>query len=136
VLIVDDDPAVRELVRRALEKEGVVVTEAPDGRAGLAEVARRRPGLVLLDLMMPELDGFGFLEELRRVPAWRDIPVIVLTAKELTDEDRRRLQGSVERILEKGTYDRQALLQEIRGRIAANAPAAAGVGPGSRPASA
>jgi signal transduction histidine kinase/CheY-like chemotaxis protein len=118
VLIVDDDPAVREIVRRALEKEGVAVAEAAHGRAGLAEVARRRPGLILLDLMMPELDGFGFLEELRRVPAWRDIPVIVLTAKELTDEDRRRLQGSVEKILAKGAYDRQSLLQEIRGRIA------------------
>ncbi len=125
VLIVDDDPSVRELVRRALEKEGVAVAEAGHGRAGLAEVARRRPGLILLDLMMPELDGFGFLEELRRVPAWRDIPVIVLTAKELTDADRQRLQGSVEKILEKGAYDRQSLLQEIRGLIAASAPPAA-----------
>jgi signal transduction histidine kinase/DNA-binding response OmpR family regulator len=128
VLIVDDDPSMRELVRRALEKEGVPVAEAGHGRAGLAEVARRRPGLILLDLMMPELDGFGFLEELRRVPAWRDIPVIVLTAKELTDEDRQRLQGSVEKILEKGAYDRQSLLQEIRGLIAASAPPAAASG--------
>src|SRR5262249_51838888 len=97
------------------------VVEAGHGRAALAEVARRPPGLILLDLMMPEMDGFAFLEALRRVAAWRDIPVIVLTAKELTEEDRERLHGSVQNILEKGTYSRQAVPEERRGLTATRA---------------
>jgi CheY-like chemotaxis protein len=126
VLVVDDDPTMRELVRRALEKEGLGVVEAAHGRAALAELARRRPALILLDLMMPEMDGFEFLDACRREPAWRDIPIIVLTAKELTDEDRRRLNGCVEKVLQKGAYSRQSLLREIRDLVAACArPAAA-----------
>ena len=65
VLVVDDDPAMRDLVRRALEKEGIPVVEAEHGRAALERVARQTPALILLDLMMPEMDGFEFLAELR-----------------------------------------------------------------------
>src|SRR5204863_8229810 len=103
-LVVEDDPATREMLRRMLERDGWTVTEAPDGRIGLAQVATARPDLVLLDLMMPELDGFRFVEGLRIEPAWRGIPVLVVTAKDLTDEERRRLNGKVERVIQKGAY--------------------------------
>ena len=102
VLIVDDDPECRELVRRNLESEGWRVTEAADGEAGLRMVAADPPALVLLDLMMPGVDGFGFLDEFpRRFPGSRT-PVIVLTAKDLTSDDHTRLNGRVARILAKG----------------------------------
>jgi len=78
--------------------------------------------MILLDLMMPEMDGFEFLDELRRRPQWRTIPVIVLMAKDLTPEDRRRLDGQIERIYQKGSFDRQALLSEIS-RLASQAVA-------------
>jgi signal transduction histidine kinase/CheY-like chemotaxis protein len=119
VLIVDDDAALRELLRRILEKEGYTVLEAENGRVGI-ERMRLSPGLILLDLMMPEMDGFEFVAELRRHEAWRAIPVVVVTAKELTAEDRRRLNGYVEKILEKGAYTRDTLLREVRDLVAAS----------------
>ena len=76
-------------------------------------MAENRPDAILLDLMMPEMDGFEFLAELRRQPTWRDIPVLVLTAMDLTDEDRRRLNGEVEQVMQKGAYDRDELLREV-----------------------
>jgi CheY-like chemotaxis protein len=90
--------------------------QAENGRAALAGLARQRPDAILLDLMMPEMDGFEFLGELRRQAAWRDIPVIVVTAMDLSEEDRRRLSGEVERIIEKGAYGRDELLHEV-GRL-------------------
>jgi signal transduction histidine kinase/CheY-like chemotaxis protein len=126
VLVVDDDPAMREMLRRSLEKAGLAVLEADDGRAALAEIARQRPALVLLDLMMPVMDGFEFLRELRATPQGRAIPVVVLTARDLTPEDRQRLQGQVAHVLGKGAYSRDALLQEVRELVGARA------GPGAR----
>jgi len=90
-----------------------VAIEAENGRAALELVERRRPNLILLDLMMPEMDGFQFLDELRRSRAWADIPVIVLTAKDLTPQDHVRLSGNVERILAKGAYTRDEMLAEL-----------------------
>ncbi len=119
VLIVEDDAATRELLRRTLEHEGWTVSEAENGRVGLARVAERRPELILLDLMMPEMDGFAFVLELRKTEVWRSIPVVVVTAKDLTDEDRLRLNGYVEKILQKGAYSREALLAEVRDLVAA-----------------
>ena len=71
------------------------------------------PDVIVLDLMMPEMDGFEFLAELRGRPEGRDIPVIVLTAKDLTDDDRRRLNGGVERIVIKRGFERGELLREL-----------------------
>jgi hypothetical protein len=121
VLIVEDEPSLRELLRRMLERDGYAVAEANDGRAALEHVRERAPGVILLDLMMPVMDGFEFLAELRREEAWRQIPVIVVTAKDLSPEERERLNGSVARILQKGAYDRQALLAEVRALVAASA---------------
>jgi signal transduction histidine kinase/CheY-like chemotaxis protein len=102
VLIVEDDPGSRKLMRKLFENEGWTVSEAENGRIGLAAVATSTPGLVLLDLMMPEMDGFEFMEHLRRRDGGRDIPVVVLTAKDLTEDDRRRLRGNVDNVMQKG----------------------------------
>ncbi|MDT8369244.1 MAG: response regulator [Longimicrobiales bacterium] len=117
VLIVEDDPDTRSIIRRTLEGVGCTVTEAENGRIGLERVHQDRPSLILLDLIMPEVDGFGFLEELQRRPEVREIPVVVITAKDLTDEDRARLNGGVERILAKGTDLRQEILLGLRKAI-------------------
>jgi CheY-like chemotaxis protein len=114
VLLVEDDPATREVLRRTLQKEEWVVAEAENGRVALDRLREREPTLILLDLMMPEMDGFEFLEELRRDEARRALPVVVLTSKDLTPEERERLSGNVERILQKGAYTREALLREVR----------------------
>jgi CheY-like chemotaxis protein len=114
VLVVEDDEGTRELMVRTLEKEGWVVREAENDRVGLEQVAKAIPSLVLLDLMMPEIDGFGFMEGLRRMPGWEHVPVIVITAKDITAEDRERLNGEVCRILQKGSVSPESLLAEIR----------------------
>ncbi len=120
VLLVEDDPATRAVLRRSLEKEGWRVTEAENGRVGLERVATDRPALVLLDLMMPEMDGFQFLEGLR---SWKpaDAPaVVVITAKDLTDDDRRRLNGAVRDVVQKGSQEIDLLLEDVRLRVTAH----------------
>jgi signal transduction histidine kinase/DNA-binding response OmpR family regulator len=120
VLIVEDDAGMREVLRRRLEREAWTVIEAENGRVGLQRMAERQPDLILLDLMMPEMDGFQFLDGVRQQDAWRSIPVIVITAKELTPEDRQRLNGSVEKILQKGAYSREELIGEVRNLVTAS----------------
>jgi CheY-like chemotaxis protein len=121
VLIVEDDPETRHLLRRLLEPQGWRVTEAENGRAGLAQVAQEAPALVLVDLMMPEVDGFTFIEELRRDERHRSLPIVVVTSKDLTPEDRERLNGHVDRVLQKGAHNREELLATLRDQIAAHA---------------
>ena len=117
VLVVEDDPATRDLLRRLLESDGWTVAEAENGRSALGVLAHRVPALILLDLMMPVMDGCQFAAELRKVDAWRDIPVIVITAKDLTAEDRRALNGDVQGVLQKGAFSRDTLLREIQSQM-------------------
>ena len=114
VLVVEDEPSIRQMVRRVLEKEGWAVREAENGQAGLQAVAESKPAVILSDLMMPVMNGFDFIRELRKNKEWRDIPVVILTAKDLTVEDRQQLKGNVEQILQKGDYNRDQLLSEVR----------------------
>jgi CheY-like chemotaxis protein len=114
VLVVEDDADTCDTLRRMLEKEGWIASEAENGRVALAQIAVRRPDVVLLDLMMPEMDGFEFVAELRKRQEWRTIPVVVVTAKDLTLEERQRLSGHVEKILQKTAYRREDLLREVR----------------------
>jgi len=116
VLVVEDDGPTREMFRRMLSKEGWGVIEAENGRVALERVAEMRPEVILLDLMMPELDGFEFVVELNRRLEWRTIPVVVVTAKDLTAEDRLRLNGYVEKIIQKGDggLGGESLLSEVR----------------------
>jgi GAF domain-containing protein/CheY-like chemotaxis protein len=105
VLLVDDDDVVRRAVRLALEPIGWHVSEAEHGLLALESLSRSRPDVIILDLMMPKMDGFEFLDELRARSEWRDIPVVVITAKDLTEADRNRLNGGVERIIQKSERD-------------------------------
>jgi CheY-like chemotaxis protein len=118
VLVVDDDEDLRELMHRILEKEGYAVIEARNGKEALARLDEFSPGLILLDLMMPEMDGFELVEELRHHEAWRQIPILVVTAKDLTPEDHERLNGYVQKILQKGASSREALLREVGDLVA------------------
>jgi CheY-like chemotaxis protein len=118
-LVVEDDIDTREMLRRLLEKEGWAVSEAENGRVALEHVAKTPPGLILLDLMMPDMDGFQFTTELRNHEAWRSIPIVVVTAKDLTVEDRLRLNGYVEKIIQKEAYSSEVLLAEVRDLVKA-----------------
>jgi len=110
-LLVDDDDVVRHGVRQALEPIGWQVTEAEDGMRALEAITAGRPDVIILDLMMPKMDGFELLEELRRRGEWKDIPVVIITAKALTDAERDRLNGGVERITQKS--DRDEMLRQL-----------------------
>jgi PAS domain S-box-containing protein len=118
-LVVDDEPEVREMLRRDLESHGWAVVEAPNGRVALEKLQERRPAVILLDLMMPEMNGFQFVEELRKNADWREIPVVVVTAKNLTQEERVLLDSQVGLVLQKGAYQSEELLRET-GRLVAN----------------
>jgi CheY-like chemotaxis protein len=112
-LLVEDDQATREVMLRTLERASWRVKEAGNGREGLQQLAQETPQVILLDLMMPVMDGFDFLLEMRANAAWQDIPVIVLTAKDLTEEDRRVLSGRVEQIVEKGASSNENVLNLV-----------------------
>jgi CheY-like chemotaxis protein len=123
VLVVEDDSATRRILRRMLKKQGWAVTEAENGRVALEQMAVQQPVLIVLDLMMPTMDGFAFIAELRQREEWRTIPVVVLTAKDLTSEERQQLNGSVAQILSKSAYSREDLLEEVRRCVASCTPA-------------
>ena len=93
VLVVDDDAEARDRLKVMLEREGWSVKTAENGRVALDVLESAAPSLIMLDLMMPEMDGFTFLNELRSIEQRRGIPVIVLTAKDITADDRQRLEG-------------------------------------------
>jgi signal transduction histidine kinase/DNA-binding response OmpR family regulator len=114
VLLVEDDRATREVTRAILQKEGWKVTEAENGRVALKRMEQSRPQVILLDLMMPEMDGFEFVAQVRQKSEWRSIPIVVLTAYDLAPEDRRRLTGSVETIIRKAGDTHEALLDQLR----------------------
>jgi PAS domain S-box-containing protein len=113
VLVVEDDPDTREILRRLLEKEGCQVIAAENGRVALERLAESQPMLILLDLMMPEMDGFQFIDRVRQHENWQTIPIVVVTAKDLTKEDRVRLNGYVLEIIRKNACPRDELLAEV-----------------------
>jgi signal transduction histidine kinase/CheY-like chemotaxis protein len=121
ILVVEDDEHTRTLYARTLEKAGWSVVQAENGRIALDRIAASRPALVLLDLMMPEMDGFEFLDALHQDPSSRAIPVVVITARTLSAEDRNRLNGGVERVLQKRALQTEALLAEVR-QVAGTVP--------------
>ncbi len=119
LILVDDDPDIRESLAGVLEDEGYRVVCLENGKEALDYLeSNDAPCLILLDLMMPEMDGFEFAERVRQRVEWRFIPIVVMTAKDLSAKERRRLSGSVETILHKAGDSREALLKQVRDLIA------------------
>lgn len=114
ILLIEDDHASIEMIQRMLTPHGCTVLTAIDGKAALEVLARHRPDLILLDLLLPELDGFSVAEAIHKDERWRDIPVVVVTGKELTDGEQQRLQGCVEQVLRKGQFGKDELVRRLR----------------------
>jgi adenylate cyclase len=126
VLVVEDDAGAREMIRQTIEKMGLPVSEAVDGRQALAWLTDHpTPAMILLDLIMPEMDGFEVLDALAAHAKWREIPVIVITAKQLTTAERERLLGQAQKVIAKGTASRldiaAAISEAVRRRPARTA---------------
>jgi CheY-like chemotaxis protein len=119
LLLIEDDDHTRTMMRQALEGDGWKVSEAENGRVALDRLTLAVPDAIVLDLVMPELDGFEFLAEFRGHAEWRGIPVLVATAADLSAADRQRLNGAVERVIQKSGNGRDELLREVAGALAA-----------------
>ena len=116
-LVVEDDAASRDMIVRTLTRRGWAVNVAENGRVALARLAEQKPNVILLDLMMPEMDGFEFIAELQRHEEWRGVPVMVVTAMELSANDHQRLNGYVETVLAKQQFTTGELLEEVAERL-------------------
>ncbi len=115
ILLVDDDPASRELTQRQLERLDVEVIEAENGREAFDWLSRNpAPGMILLDLLMPEMDGFSLLDAIKKHPEWQRIPVVILTGKELTATERELLEGRVRSVIAKGSVSASDLASLVR----------------------
>ncbi|OGG45101.1 MAG: hypothetical protein A3F84_11785 [Candidatus Handelsmanbacteria bacterium RIFCSPLOWO2_12_FULL_64_10] len=114
ILVVDDEPLVTTMICQMLEFSGFAARSASNGEEALAEIGRARPDAILLDLMMPGIDGFEVIERLQADPALRKVPVVVVTAKDLTEVEREFLQRRVSRVIQKGRMDPMALTQDLR----------------------
>ncbi len=119
LLVVDDDPQVVDLICQLLEGEPYETVATADGQAALEAIAHRRPDVILLDLLMPGMDGFALIEQLQQAPLSQQIPVIVLTAKTLTAPEQALLEQSVRTVIQKRGLDRDTLIQELRGLLQA-----------------
>ncbi len=115
IAVVDDQPEVRNLVRRILQSQGnYKLFEAPNGKDAVEMIKRELPDLILLDLMMPDMDGFQVMDELQKNSNTKDIPIIVITAKELTPAEKARLKGHIQSLMQKGDFMSDELLDEVR----------------------
>ena len=118
VAIVDDSPESRRLIRRILQSQGdFQIFEASSGKSGLELIQKELPDLVILDLMMPEMDGFAVLDALRAKEDTAEIPVIVASAKELTPDEKSRLTGQIQALMQKGDFLNDEFLEEVRSLI-------------------
>jgi PAS domain S-box-containing protein len=114
LLVIDDDEVNRVMMQRILEVEGFTVKVADNGQMGIEHIKKAKPTLIFLDIMMPVMNGFEFVEALRENQDWQDIPVITVTGHDLTDEERNRLHGQVESIITKDNLEPAGLLQKMR----------------------
>jgi CheY-like chemotaxis protein len=122
VLVVEDDPATRTMIVDHLTEIGIVPRTADDGRAAVAAVDAQLPRAVVLDLMLPHLDGFQVLDHLRACRNGHDIPVVVYTAMDLTSDDRKRLNGGVVEVITKGTGDVHSVVTCVQRALARQPP--------------
>ncbi|WP_420643366.1 pyridoxal-phosphate dependent enzyme [Candidatus Leptofilum sp.] len=115
IVLVEDNLDAARLIRRILQAQGnFLIDEAHDGQSGLRLIRESRPNLVILDLMMPELDGFGVVEAMKADPTLKETPIIVITAKELTSDEKERLDGKIKALLQKGSFMDSDLLNDIQ----------------------
>ena len=122
VLLVDDERAITDNLAPFLERTGFAVEVAVDGEDALGKAARFAPDLIVSDILMPRLDGFGVIERLRECPEHCDIPIIVLTAKTLSADERAQLERSVSTVIQKQGLQRETLLRELRTALQAYHP--------------
>ncbi|MBK8780558.1 MAG: GAF domain-containing protein [Anaerolineales bacterium] len=114
ILVVDDDPNIADMLHQILPASQFELRSALDGIAGLEAITQQRPDVLLLDIMMPRLDGFGVIDQLRQNPGTQDLPIIVISAKELSDEESARLKEGVAFVMRKQGFDGEKLVQEIK----------------------
>jgi adenylate cyclase len=114
ILLIEDDPVQRERVRTWLAGRQWIMREAADGREALARLQEEKPDVILLDLMLPDMDGFAVVAALQKEAGWRDIPVIVITSRDLDEKDRERLNSGVQSVLLKETFRPADLIERIR----------------------
>jgi DNA-binding response OmpR family regulator len=122
LLLIENDEQTRQLLASRLAAEGWRIVEAENGREGLRRLAQRRPSLILLDLMVPEMDGFEFLEGLRSNAVFENIPVVVITATDLSEVDRQRLNNGILEFVSKAGCSRDELLARVRHLLAHKIP--------------
>jgi len=113
ILVIDDDSATRIILRKMLVKDGWRVDEAENGKVALDRIKKEKPELILLDLLMPVMDGFKFLKAIKKEDSLIDIPVIVITSKDLTADDYSYLTANVDRVIQKGDYTRKEIINRI-----------------------
>jgi Amt family ammonium transporter len=117
ILVIEDDASTRHMLRDLLESEGWAVTDAENGRVGLARVQENRPVLIILDLMMPEMDGFEFITHVKNSNEYQHIPIIVVTARDLSPEEQKNLIASTQRVVQKGDFQKESLMNEIQALV-------------------
>ena len=113
LLVVEDDEEQRQLVRAGLSARGWTVREAANGRLALDVITAELPDAILLDLMMPEMDGFEMVAALQANTSWRDIPIVVVAALDLTADDRKRLHGRVEQVISRQAFAPAELMVRV-----------------------
>jgi threonine synthase len=115
IAVVDDNPDVRRLIKRILQTQGrFEIHEASNGREAIELAQKILPNLMILDLMMPEVDGFSVMDALQSNPETAEIPIIVITAKELTQNEKQRLEGHIQSLMQKGDFLSDDLIDEVR----------------------
>jgi DNA-binding response OmpR family regulator len=117
ILAIDDDPMALELVDAILSPEGFQILKAYGGEEGVAIARRETPALIILDLLMPEVDGFMVVERLRADPMTATIPIVILTSKHLTPEEKASLNGEIACLARKGEFSRAAFVEQVRGLL-------------------
>jgi DNA-binding response OmpR family regulator len=117
ILAIDDDPLALELVDAILSPEGFQILKAYGGEDGVVVARRETPALIILDLLMPEVDGFMVVERLRADPTTATIPIVILTSKHLTPEEKARLNGQIACLARKGEFSRAAFVEQVRGLL-------------------
>ncbi len=117
VLAVDDDPMALELLQAILQPAGYTVVTAAGGEEGVAAARRECPDLVILDLLMPDIDGFTVVERLRANPATSAIPIIILTSKAMSEAEKARLNGQISYLAQKGQFKRAAFVELVRATL-------------------